>query len=76
MSRAVAALFVITVVSSTLGAEALPRIRAYNVLRDIILKPTQQTNADELVVPEPTKYNNPKPLIGILSQACHYCPGK
>ncbi|KXZ56974.1 hypothetical protein GPECTOR_1g88 [Gonium pectorale] len=30
----------------------------------------------DLVSSEPTKYKNTKPLIGVLTQPCHECPGK
>ncbi len=76
MARALAAVFVVAMVSLVCTAEALPRIQAFSALKDAFSKPVELIDADELVVPEPTEYKNPKPLIGILSQACHYCPGK
>lgn len=32
----------------------------------------------DVAYPEPwaTPYKNEKPIIGILAQACHYCPGR
>ena len=70
----IAALAVLVFLTWT--AEALPRIQALNSLRDAFSTHVELIDADELVLPEPTQYKNPKPLIGILSQACHYCPGK
>ncbi len=77
MARATATIAVLALVSLTWTAEALPRIQALNSLRDAFTTHDDDLiDADELVLPEPTQYKNPKPLIGILSQACHYCPGK
>ena len=76
MARAMSAMFVLALVSLLWKAEALPRIQAFNLFRDVSSVPADMIDAEELVVPEPTQYKNPKPLIGILSQACHYCPGK
>ena len=55
---------------------ALPRLHFLNPIQSILSSAPTATQAESLVVPEPTKYKNPKPLIGVLSQACHYCPGK
>lgn len=77
MARATVTIAALAVlVSLTWTAEALPRIQALNSLRDAFTAHVELIDADELVLPEPTQYKNPKPLIGILSQACHYCPGK
>ena len=77
MARATVTIAALAVlVSLTWTAEALPRIQALNSLRDAVSTHVELIDADELVLPEPTQYKNPKPLIGILSQACHYCPGK
>lgn len=76
MARATATIAVLALVSLIWTAEALPRIQALNSLRDAFITQPELIDADELVLPEPTQYKNPKPLIGILSQACHYCPGK
>ena len=63
-------------VSFVCGTQALPRLAALGSLRDAIPGSAEMVDADELILPEPAEYKNPKPLIGILSQACHYCPGK
>ena len=63
-------------VSLTWSVEALPRLQALGAFRDALSGSTEMLDADQLVLPDPTVYKNPKPLIGILSQACHYCPGK
>ena len=76
MARAVAAIAVVALVSLVWGTEALPRIQILDSLQNAFNSPAELIDVDELVVPEPTQYKNAKPLIGILSQACHYCPGK
>ncbi|DBA85682.1 hypothetical protein WJX77_001899 [Trebouxia sp. C0004] len=76
MARATATTALLVLVSLTWRAEALPRIQALNSLRDAFTTHAELIDANELALPEPTQYKNPKPLIGILSQACHYCPGK
>lgn len=63
-------------VSQILFAEALPRLQALASDRDALSASTDMLDVENLVLPDPTEYKNPKPLIGILSQACHYCPGK
>ena len=56
---------------------AFPRLHFLDSFRTAL--PTSSLAHPELQtlsVPEPTHYKNAKPLIGVLSQACHYCPGK
>ena len=38
----------------------------------------QSSGASSVAYPEPwtLPYKNTKPIIGILAQACHYCPGR
>ena len=63
-------------VSSVWSAKALSRQQPLGSVQDALPGSDEMLDADQLIVPEPTEYKNPKPLIGILSQACHYCPGK
>ena len=63
-------------VSHNLCAEALPRLQALGSDRQALPASLDMLDAEQFVLPDPTEYKNPKPLIGILSQACHYCPGK
>ena len=58
------------------SAKALPRLQTLGFSRDALSGSAEMVDADQLVLPEPPEYKNSKPLIGILSQACHYCPGK
>ena len=67
---------ILLVVSLLWRAEALPRMPSIGSLRDAISGIDEMVDADQLELPGPTQYKNAKPLIGILSQACHYCPGK
>ena len=58
---------------------AFPRLHFLDPLKNALLLPAvaqSQQQLESFAVPEPTQYKNAKPLIGILSQACHYCPGK
>ena len=70
MVRDVAAAIVLVLATFAVGASALPSAS------DATVEPTDLIDADDIVLPDPVQYKNPKPLIGILSQACHYCPGK
>ena len=63
-------------VSLVCGAQALPRLAALASFGNAMSSANEMVDADEIVLPGPAEYKNPKPLIGILSQACHYCPGK
>ena len=73
----VAAASVLVLVSFAVGASALPRIQILSSASDAVVEPSASLiDVDDIVVPDPVQYKNPKPLIGILSQACHYCPGK
>lgn len=69
-------LSILLLVSLSWSANALPRLQSLGSFRDAMSGSDGMLDADQLVLPEPTQYKNPKPLIGILSQACHYCPGK
>lgn len=70
------AVSILLLVSLVAGTVALPRLPDLGSIRGIMSGTGDMIDADQLLVPEPAQYKNPKPLIGILSQACHYCPGK
>ena len=76
MRRATAAALILAMVSFVVAVEALPRIQSLIATGQASMTPVEMTAAEDIVVPDPVEYKNPKPLIGILSQACHYCPGK
>ena len=72
----VTALPTLLLVSLFWSAKAMPRLQPLGSFREALSGSAEMLDVDQLVLPEPTQYKNPKPLIGILSQACHYCPGK
>ena len=76
MGRASSAAVILAIVSFVVAADALPRIQSLSAIVDADMNAVDLIAVEDIVVPDTVEYKNPKPLIGILSQACHYCPGK
>lgn len=69
--RSIAAVFVVALCAlASAGAAARP------MSRDASELPAEATFLPTYPNPWDKPYQNEKPLIGILTQACHYCPGR